>query len=197
MRRLLSQKPGSFQAILWHQSAKQQKNIGAKVDLTAYDSLISFGHVHPEKKDFLLSIFDLETKKIVSTVNLGDIFTRKIYYNKKEMQIWIPVSFQKDIKYVSNKIKILDMKNGTVEELEVGLSPVDIRFVNDVAVITCLERGIGDVSTYLIDAKKCKIIDKLMIGGDVFEFGETDVQNDKVYLITDYMVLHWSMKICG
>jgi len=157
-----------------------------KNTLNSINKIIAYGHVEPGNRDFLLSFLNPhDTKKIVE-INLGNLFTRNIFYDNNQSKIWVPAEYESNLKLISNKIKIIDINTQKVEEeLEVGLSPVDIKFINNIAIVTCLEKGIRDVSVYLIDTNKYKIMDKILIGGDTFEFSEVNHVNDQVYIITE------------
>jgi DNA-binding beta-propeller fold protein YncE len=166
----------------------QNNPIMTQVDFSSSISedskLIAYGHIKPNERDFLLSIINLKENRQINQINLGDIFARKIFLNSNTSQVWIPAEYDKNLQNVSNKLKVFNIRSKKVSELEVGLSPVDVRFNNKMALVTCLERGIRDVSVYLINTESLVIIDKILIGGDTFTFSEIDEINKKAYFIT-------------
>jgi hypothetical protein len=64
-----------------------------------------------------------------------------------------------------------------------------VQFNNDIAIVTCLEKGIRDVSIYIINVKTLNIVDKILIGGDAFTFSKIDKINNRAYFITRMLII--------
>ncbi|KGK91163.1 hypothetical protein DP73_04810 [Desulfosporosinus sp. HMP52] len=142
---------------------------------------ISYGKVSPDSREFLLDYYDLGKSNIIEQVNLGPIFGRSIFIDNTTDTIWVPAAYTSDLSEISNMVKIINKK---VTEIKVGLSPVDIQFNQNIAAITCLERGFNDVTTYFVNTHDFRMLGKLQIGGDNFQFSDLDKDNGILYSIT-------------
>lgn len=158
---------------------------------TSINGQIAYGQINKQTHDLLISFYDLKEKKEIKSVNIGKSFTRNIFLDKDTKRIWIPTAYTDNLAEVSNKVKILDEADN-ITELSFGLSPVDIIFYNDLACIVCLEKGIGDVSTYLIDRNKFNVIKKIQVGGDIFRSSDIDLNLGLYYIVTQDIDNHLS-----
>lgn len=163
-----------------------------KLTKVTVNGVVAFGEVDKETRHFLLSFYDLKEKKLIKNIDIGNSFSRNIFLEKNSNNIWIPCAYTDNLAEVSNKVKILDVDN-KITEISLGLSPVDITFFNDLAAVTCLEKGIHDVSVYFVDKNNYKILTKIQIGGDTFRFADININNGLYYLITQDVENHISI----
>ncbi|GEM_PF-4993475 len=144
-----------------------------------------FGHINPENRDYSLSYFDLETEDIHSQGNLGNMFARKIFLNPNDKTLWIPIEYEKNLKVVSNKIKVIHLDTGIVKEVEAGVTAKDIQFMGDRIAVTCLDTGLRDLKTYIIDKDTLSIVDTIMLGGDTCESGVYDSESARLFIVSE------------